>query len=84
MSDFKPLGKPLPRPVETKVKPIEEVAPGIYRVDGKLETWIPGNQAAKAPVYTPQQIQQQAYEHMLEILKKQQDDGFPINEFGVM
>lgn len=79
MSDFRPLGPPLPQPKKTEIKPIEEVAPGIYRVDGKLETWIPKNENANRPVYSPS-----PWDAVLEAMKKQQDDGFPVNEFGVL
>lgn len=57
-----PLGKPTnrPEPAKPKLEPPKQVAPGIFEVDGKLETRIPVNSAAVIPLYRERNSRQHA------------------------
>lgn len=88
MNDFKPLGKPIrkPPPAVEAVEP-EMVRPGVYKSDGKVWTWIPDNERANSPppdddgccIFTTKR-----WDEMTKALSGQEDDGFPLNEFGVL
>lgn len=74
MNDFRPLGKPLPRELpEVEVESIvPSTTPGIYRVDGKLQTWIPENERANNP----------SIDFILEAMERLKDPEFPVFFWG--
>ena len=92
MSDFQPLGKPV-RPV-----PVPDVIEDEYeKVDahgtilrnkrtGKLETSITPKGPQYAPYIQPepQIITTEQWDQMFGILKKQEEDGFPVAFWGTM
>lgn len=91
MSDPYPLGKPIRQPEKPKPDVIERVAPGVISRNGKLETVG----APKGPRHAPKPPEPiplpevyifttGTWDAMLRVLRKQEDDGFPINEWGVM
>ena len=83
MSDFQPLGKAIPpKPAEKKPDVIERIAPGVIKRNGKLETDKPLPPPAPLPdvyIFTPG-----TWDAVIKSLRKQVDDGFPLNEFGSM
>jgi hypothetical protein len=83
MNDFRPLGKALPPPSPPK-KPdvIERIREGLWRVNGKLQTNRPQEplpEVVDIYLYTPSQL-----DMLRRVLTEQEDDGYPLNEWGVM
>jgi len=77
-----PLGKKIVPPPAPKPDVIERVAPGVIKRNGRLETDKPLPPPAPLPdiyVFTPTN-----WDMVIKSLRKQEDDGFPINEWGVM
>ena len=79
MSDYKLGKKIVPEPIDIEIEDEYEAVNTSGTIlrnkrTGKLETSI----TPKGPQYPD------PYQHMLDILKKQEEDGFPVFEFGVM
>lgn len=71
------LGKKVPPPPAPAKPDVIERVGNVWKVNGKFQTNKP------APPAPPPHIPQ-GWDAVVEAMQKQTDDGFPLNEFGVM
>lgn len=67
-----PLGKPIRAPKPEQSSECVEVSPGVFRIEGKLQTWIPENERANNP----------SIDFILEAMERLKDPEFPVFWWG--
>lgn len=89
MNDFRPLGPPIrPEPLPEMESIVASTRPGLYKVDGKYQTFIPGNEGARLPIYRPAPIPAEpiesapAIDFILAAMERLKDPQFPTVFWG--
>lgn len=72
MNDYR-LGEKIEAPVQKHCPERREVRPGIFEVDGKLQTDLPVN----GPQFPPN-----PWQTLIDAMKKAHEDGYPLEFWG--